>query len=329
MSRKSMRAFTLIELLVVISIIALLIGILLPALGAAREAGRSAACKSNERQLAVGMTSYSTENRGDLPGPNTSGAEQSRQNNNYVFQNTPDEPTYNMDWVSPSLGRELGLPKERFDRMQAIFDNEFRCPNNDLTTESFPSGGAQLRYSSYSAAVGFHMRDNPNIVDPVDADGQSNAENPFASGFPELAGTFTHPTNYSFKLESVRSASDKVFAMEGARFLNSENPVSLTYNTFVRQLKGGNFMTAGPALSGAVVAGSPHRFNGTEATAGSREVAYRHSDSSMNVVFFDGHVEQLSDEESLDASLYLPSGTVIDRAAATADPNDNDGDVLR
>ncbi|TVS06884.1 MAG: prepilin-type N-terminal cleavage/methylation domain-containing protein [Phycisphaerales bacterium] len=54
------RGFTLIELLVVISIIALLIGILLPALGEARRIARMTIDQNNQRQLAAAMNTYST-----------------------------------------------------------------------------------------------------------------------------------------------------------------------------------------------------------------------------------------------------------------------------
>jgi prepilin-type N-terminal cleavage/methylation domain-containing protein/prepilin-type processing-associated H-X9-DG protein len=55
-------AFTLIELLVVISIIALLVGILLPALGAARQTAQGVVCQTHMKNLTLGFAVYATEN---------------------------------------------------------------------------------------------------------------------------------------------------------------------------------------------------------------------------------------------------------------------------
>jgi prepilin-type N-terminal cleavage/methylation domain-containing protein/prepilin-type processing-associated H-X9-DG protein len=61
------RGFTLVELLVVVGIIALMISLLLPALGKARDSARQTACATNLRQVSLAMLMYIGDHEGRLP----------------------------------------------------------------------------------------------------------------------------------------------------------------------------------------------------------------------------------------------------------------------
>ncbi len=74
-ARNNRRGFTLIELLVVISIIALLISLLLPAVGQARRAARVSKCVANMKQHAQAVANYASQNKDRLlHGPEGRGA---------------------------------------------------------------------------------------------------------------------------------------------------------------------------------------------------------------------------------------------------------------
>lgn len=109
-------AFTLIELLVVISIIALLIAILLPALSKAREAGLLTKDLSNARQWGLATVAFAVDNKGDLP----AGDLGQNYTQTWVWFN------YN-SWIT--LHEEYGLPEEAskclaYEQQNTLFFND-------------------------------------------------------------------------------------------------------------------------------------------------------------------------------------------------------------
>jgi len=83
--------FTLVELLVVISIIGLLAGLAIPAIGSARKSGYKAKDISNVRQITGAILNYATELGGTLPGPVNRGCKY------------PSKDPSNTNWISVLL----------------------------------------------------------------------------------------------------------------------------------------------------------------------------------------------------------------------------------
>jgi len=172
--------FTLIELLVVIAIIAILAGLLLPALAKAKAKAGQIKCVSNLKQLGYGMMMYIQDNQDQFPGTASRGT--------YGF--------HKEDWIYWRTNLP-SFPVEKSPiavHIGTVTSNLFRCPldRNDKLRETGPPNGPYLY--SYS-------------LNSLDLNGNVN---------PGMASIFEGPndTPHIFKHGNVRRPASKMMLVE-------------------------------------------------------------------------------------------------------------------
>ena len=137
------RAFTLIELLVVVSIIAVLVSILLPALGKARQQAQAAVCSSNLRNMSIAIRYYADDNRNLIPpGFGYDGMTGSRW----------DAGNYWATAIAPYLTDETNTSGKVLD------DTVFQCPGNKLHIR-YDTHSSDYRVLVYAMPVKLSTRD--------------------------------------------------------------------------------------------------------------------------------------------------------------------------
>jgi prepilin-type N-terminal cleavage/methylation domain-containing protein/prepilin-type processing-associated H-X9-DG protein len=299
-------AFTLIELLVVIAIVALLIAMLLPALGKAREAGRNIVCRSMLRQLGLGQIQYMGDWKEWFACRYTTGAECDATNGAVVVRDTTaTTPTTSLDWISPSMGDGAGLSSNRAARSIQIF-NIWRCPSANQLCQQLYVGGSASDLPDFQAQFDSHGAHQVSYLQPFGFSTFSDAAPTSVRRYVARDGTtFTRPGNTGQFHDPVRvpagylpkisqigvQASAKVLAADGTRYWDPDfrildfdiDPNPTYYSSFTdtpsyRQSRAyGRFLSA------------------TDDT--NVKLSFRHL-AQMNACFFDGHVTGLTKDQA-------------------------------
>ncbi len=216
--------FTLIELLVVISIIALLVGILLPALGAARRTAQNSQCLSNVRQMDTAAMSFAADHKFHIQISSTDKAwldppmslttlPSDLRGKQAAFA---DGGGRVKDWASAIVPYMGGDPNVDFENADTKVSRAFVCPSDPNLDDQNPG------YKIFNNITGGQGKERKPVSYGVNADATTWNNNGSAAGGKWEPGGFTirpfkgDVTNGS--LDAIRNSSNTmIYADAGTR----------------------------------------------------------------------------------------------------------------
>ncbi len=325
--------FTLIELLVVIGIIALLIGLLLPAISKARDVARTVVCASTSRSLGQLTFFYSNQYQDWIPGHYTTGEAADATGGTVLFgpgndgNTSPNTPTTSMDWISPAIGDSAGLSPNRALRTYQIF-NDWGCASARVVNQTLfpPNGGSfpdsdqfEALQAEGSSRVGPFRQVSflkPSSFDRISPTAPANIRQ--YRNFSGLRGVafgdgifpnpITSPSNFIPRLDRIgNQLGNKVLFMDGTRFLEypdklldfDVSPDPDNYSSFTDQ----------PTRTES----NAYGFNRAQQTGDKPhlKLSFRHNDG-VQASFFDNSVRYLKRAEVYERIDYFaPSGSRV------------------